>query len=626
MKKILIFLFFISCLTPYSQGLQKIKLSESDAYANQHGKDDFAKLIDGDIETRFTVWSPRIIPYQITFPFYDYDNVAIKQLKFRINNGNPSALKFYYVRKDDNQKVLIGSFAGGNWDPAWRIINCSAVNAKSFIIESSGGGDFPEDIELWGDYKSFTLKKSVKQPSSLNNLFGAVVKPWDIASDFIFPEKIPSLKALGLNRVRLYNDYEMNHDASGNLFENHSSWHQSTNMTLLKSKGISTQMCYQALPKNYPWPPSGDKYDPASYRKLAQDVFWFGTKNKSGGEYFRVFELLNEQNCWYCPDTSLYFDGYALAAMCSMAYDGHKGKYPGIGLKASGTAAQFSIGGLAEAEPYILHQIMEWSEKNRGYRDDGTIDLPFDIYSFHVYSSLEGQRQGIPGGVAPEFGALQYLKKTQKIRDRFFPWLRLHVGEWGWDINPESDLSAPAFGKYSAHQTSAMWTVRELLWMAATGIDASSYFRIKQDYDASSDADNRPFATMALLRQHSDGVKQIDGSYSGMDIRRTLTGDYFKQLSDLLGEGYVFDSIVATSPTVLRFKKGITELYALWQTETMIVGKRPMFTERKMTYKFGKSGTLKRLVDDSSGKMSSQVYTSNTLLTIDAKPIFVILN
>src|SRR5438045_7109781 len=117
-----------------------------------------------------------------------------------------------------------------------------------------------------------------------------------------------------------------------------------------------------------------------------------------------------------------------------MAYDGHKGKYPGIGLKASGTAAQFSIGGLAEAEPYILHQIMEWSEKNRGYRDDGTIDLPFDIYSFHVYSSLEGQRQGIPGGVAPEFGALQYLKKTQKIRDRFFPWLRLHVGEWGWDI------------------------------------------------------------------------------------------------------------------------------------------------------------------------------------------------
>src|SRR6187551_748256 len=102
MKRVLIFLFSISCLTSIGQGLQKIKLNERDAYANQHGKDDFAKLIDGNIETRFTVWSPRIIPYQITFPFYDYAKVAIKQLKFRINNGNPSALKFYYVRKDNN--------------------------------------------------------------------------------------------------------------------------------------------------------------------------------------------------------------------------------------------------------------------------------------------------------------------------------------------------------------------------------------------------------------------------------------------------------------------------------------------------------------------------------------------
>lgn len=618
----------VALLTNTTASLQKIDLNIDDAYVNQHSKDDFGKLVDGDIKTRFTLWNPMVTPYTITFPFYDYDTVGVKQIKFRYNNGNLSNLKFYYTRKTDGQRVLIGSYAGGGWDSAWKVIDFpNATAARAFVIESKGGDDFPDDIELYGNFIKATYTP-IKQTTPTSDLFGVVVKPWDIAADYIFPDKLKSLQDLGISRIRLYNDYELCHDANGNLIENAYNWHQATNMALLKSKGISTQMCYLSLPANYPWPPVGDSSDPATYLKLAKDIYQFGIWNKNGGEYAKWIELLNEQNCWYCSNKKLYFNGYALAAMCSMAYDGHKGKYPGVGLKASGSAALFSIGGLAEAEPYLLYQIMEWSEKNRGYRADGSIDLPFDIYSFHLYSGLSGQREGTPGGIPPEYNVWQSMKKLQKVRDRFFPWLKIHIGEWGWDVNANSPLNAPAFGRYTAHQTSAMWTVRDLICAASSGINATSYYRIKQDYDDwRSDSNGTTFETMALLREYGTAVKQTDGSYANIDLRRTLTGDYFKQLSTLLN-GYQFDSVVSTSPNVVRFKKDSLFLYAIWTTEKMTISPdsrvRPTFAETTAPYSLGKDGTAFTFKDDSSGTMSFYKYVSNTSISANSKPVFVV--
>jgi hypothetical protein len=268
---------------------------------------------------------------------------------------------------------------------------------------------------------------------------------------------------------------------------------------------------------------------------------------------------------------------------------------------------------------------MEWSEKNRGYRADGSIDLPFDIYSFHLYSSLEGQRQGIPGGTPPEYGAWPYMKKLAKIRDRYFPWLKIHIGEWGFDINAGSPLNAPAFGNYTASQSSAMWTVRDLLWMAASGMDASSYFRVKEDYDVEGTSDNstQQFETMALLRQSSFGTKQPDGSYIGLGMHRTLTGDYFKQVGSFFNSGFVFDSLLSQSPIVMRFKKGDSLMYAIWDKENMVVTTRPQFTEKTGTYSLNVKGKLRRLVDDGSGVMSSEDFAGGAI-TYGAKPVFVV--
>jgi hypothetical protein len=611
---IIALIFSVSSFGQY----KKIELPIQDAYVSEHAKDDFKKLVDNDITTRYTQWSPKTSPYTITFPCYD-SIITIKQMKFRLNTGNPSTLKFYYVA--NGVKTLFYSYAGGTWTQDWRIVDVSGVPATAFIIESKGGDDFPDDIELYGTTEVDTKVISNRTHAPLSDLLGVVVKPWDVASDYMFPEKVPSILSLGVNRVRLYNDYPLAHDANGNLIANNGMWHQFTNMKLMKAKGISTQMCYLSLPSTYPWPPAGDKSDPATYLKLAQDVYWFGKANKDSGEVFKTFELLNEDGAWYNP--SYQFDGYQLAAMLSICYDGHKGKFPNVGLKASGTTALFSNGGLAEQEPYLLYQMMDWSIKNRGYRADGTPDLPFDVYSFHLYSSLEGQRQGIPGGVAPEYGAAPYMRKVAKIRDRFFPWLKIHIGEWAWDINSGSSLNAPAFGKYSAHQTSGMWTVRELLWMAANGIDASSFYRIKQDYDPQSDANPTAFETMALTRQWSAGSKMPDGSYTGFDMRRTLTGDYFKQLSEIFNNGFAFDSLVSQSPIVMRFKKSDSLVYAIWEKEDMTITTRPQFTEKTGSYTLNVKGKIRRLVDDSSGKMSSEDFAGGTI-AYGSKPVFVV--
>jgi hypothetical protein len=599
--------------------MQKIPLSKDIAYVNQHQKDEFTKLFDGDVTeaTRFTVWNPQIKPYVITFDLSDFETCKIQQLKYYNNTGNPSTLKYYYVRKDNGQKVLLKEYKGGGWVQGYQTVDIlNAVNASYFIIESEGGSDFPDDLELWGEYTLKPVAVSTRPRSPLSELMGVVVKPWDIASDYMFPEKIPAIKEMGVKRVRLYDDYQLNHD-NGNLIFDHNLWHQTANIKLLKDNGISTQQSYLATPY-YPF--TGDKLNPETYIQLAKDVYAYGVHNKDN---VKTFEVENELNRWYGDFAREYMDGYQLAAMMSICYDGHKGKYPNVGMKASGSTALVSVPGMAEGEPYILYQMIEWSIKNRGYRADGTPDLPFDVYSWHCYPSLEGQRQGIPGTISPEVGAAPYFERINKVRKQYAPWLKIHIGEWsGGDINQYSPLAAPIFGKYSAHQSSAMFTVRLLLLMAENEIDASSYYRIKQDFDEVDDNNGIIFATMALQKM-SGGAKQENGSYTGINIQRTLTGDYFKQISEFFNNGWVFDSRVSSSPIVLKFKKGTSEMYVIWQSETMTITDKPQFTERTGTYNLNVKGTLRKFVDDGSGVMSSEAF--NGTITYGSKPVIVVV-
>jgi hypothetical protein len=179
-----------------------------------------------------------------------------------------------------------------------------------------------------------------------------------------------------------------------------------------------------------------------------------------------------------------------------------------------------------------------------------------------------------------------------------------------------------------------MWSARAILAMAENEIDAASYFRIKEDYDVGglSDANATQFETMALIRQESAGVKQLDGSYIGFGMHRTLTGDYLKQLSEFLNAGFVFDSRLSgsidnylSSPNVLKFKKDNVDLYVVWQHEGMSITDRPQFTERTGSYTLNVKGKIRRFVDDGNGAMSSEDFAGGSI-AFGSKPVFVVVD
>jgi hypothetical protein len=623
----------------------KIPLPVDMAYANQHGGDVFSKLTNGNLTDVYTWWNPPVKPVRLGYDLIDFSSFIVRQIKIYVNNGNPSDLKFFIERKDTKAIVQVAAFTGGMWRPddPWFVLDVSSdlqVNASKFFLQTNiAGSDFPAEMEIWGDYAMSATVLPAAVKTSLKELVGVVTKPWDI--DYkMYPEKRGMMNGLKVFRTRMYGDHQTNHNADNSW--NLNGFNQVDSMKMLKADGIAVQFCYHALPDNYPWPVS-NKDMPSSYLQLAQDVYYFCKQSKDNGNYIDIFELLNEEDFWY-GNPKYAHNGYQIAAMCSICFDGHKGQFAGVGVKASGANILFSCGGVAESEPYLLYQMMEWCRTNRGLNPDGTINMCFDIYSFHCYNSLAGQWAfNNPGGVPPELGAAPYFRKLNKIRRANIPGIRLHVGEWsGGDINQGSPLSATTFGSYTAHQVSAMWTVRDMLAQAEHEINANSYYRITQDlagdppnsvYDNSA----QQFDTMALIRQETWGEKQPDGSYINFGFHRVLTGDYVRQISDVLfGAGYVFDSRLSgnidkpvAEPNVVKFKKTDgPDLYVIWQHESMQVntdigGDRPKFTERIGTYTLNVKGKLRKFVDDGSGVMTSSDFAGG-IVQFSSKPVIVI--
>jgi hypothetical protein len=611
-----------------------IPLRISDISVNQNNKDDLNKLLNRSYgKGRYTVFNPLFTPYQITFHLDDFSSCIIRQLKYQWNSGAATDQKYYIVRKDNGQKVLIHSFTQGTFgSPAIEytinITESLQVEASKLIFESAeAAGSFPDFFEPFGDYTLKTWPTVTLTKVNVTDLAGAVVHPWDIANQY-YPEKIPNLASVNLKEVRIYNGYPQTHDEGGNMVIN--AWGVPANATALKNTyGIKNQMCYLDYPY-YPWATGNTRTQPGTYASLAADIYQFVLHAKNNGGYLEAIEPGNELNRWYGGNPSVeWMDGYAHAALCSMCYDGHKGQYPNTGAKAADPNILVILPGLATIDLDIWWQMKEWTIANRGYLPNGEINWPFDVYSYHSYSSLAGQRAGNPGGISPELGMRGAMVNVNNFRKRFAKNLKIRVGEGGsWDINSGSPLNAPAFSGYTAHQVSAMWTARAIMLMAENETEYFTYYRASQDwpnsvYDNSGDL----FNTMALVRQESGGTMQGNGTTTGLGMHRTMTGDYVKQLAALMAGGYKFVQKVSESPFVFKFSNGTNDIYAIWSVENMSVpvdqNQRPTFTQTTGNYTLNVTGQLKRFADDGSGVMTSANFAGGSI-AYNSKPVFVV--
>ena len=349
-------------------------------------------------------------------------------------------------------------------------------------------------------------------------------------------------------------------------------------------------------------------------------------------------EIMNEPNAWWAGYDD-YLNGQHLATAWSKIYDNNKIYSSSLGAKNADPDMIVSASGLALGTVDLNRSADFWAKKNRGNRAKtnvptqplswrakifGWADNPYDVVQFHNYSYTGGNNQfagGVQSGLPPEIsGALNAVDEFVWFRNKYAPWAMVDVGEWGYDVNQNSPMNAPAIANYNAEQVRGAWAIRTMLEYNAHGVDHAQWYRLYQDYEADS-SNATQFATMSLLKENPDGT-----------ISRRIVGNYFRQFSEF-GE-YVFDTALRNdSLHVLRFKNNHNDLYAIWSVEKITGAKeqRPAFINRTGIYHLQlPSGTLihvKRFQDNNSETLNhDDVVKGNRYpVKFDLKPVFIVV-
>lgn len=664
MLKIFFLIFPVICISCSAQlDLKRIPLKASESFANCHVSQGTEYLIDDNPNTRYHPTYPGynslIKPFRTTFLLTDYSQCIVKRLVYYDANGDGYNCKFILVRADNGEEVNVFTFTGDKYNETVTVDlpPDKQFPASKLIIETPSGGDgYPNDIQLWGTFTEKKEEVKIKH-YPLKNFLGANLHPWDIDS-VTYPAKYKALVDLKVTMLRLYSDvyadkdsatgsYILNPEKRGFQFER--------SFASLKKDApwIITHICYQgqSLPIKATWtavgkrshldfPYGSNRNEPSTYAEIAHDAFVLATrggKNKNlpnypifsspnwwepkqqmikGGGFYDIIEGGNEWNAWWAGLDG-YLDADQLAAAWSAIYDGNKGMIKNAGVKNADKNIIVSNGGVASDLPDILFGAIEWSKTHRGYKADGSVNLPFDVYQFHCYPSSGGQYSNSSGGLPPEMGMIPKVENIVYVADKHANGLPVLIGEWGYDVHPQSTQNAPAYSNYSAEQSRAHLAVRAILGFAQSGAWGAEWYRLYQDWpNKIYDNVSEQFATMALLRQIDDSSKII---------KRTLVGDYFKQLSQF-GD-YVFDRTIRNdSVRVLRFTNGDKDLYAIWAVENVTISKetnRPVFIERKGDYNLNVKGKMYQFNDDGSGVMSAEEFNGGKI-SYSAKPVFIV--
>jgi hypothetical protein len=624
----ILLLISLSCF-----GQQSIPLDKFPSIANIVRGEDTKALFDNDFTTVYNPTSPSWVA--MYNPVVTEILVGVKaskciprQLKYVQQTGSDLGTKMYFVNKATKEKVLAYTFngQGGYMPDTWRVFNIPdslQFDISEVILEAQGGGPaYPAEVQLLGDYTPATVVLKDRTPLPLSNLLGFVCYPWNTALA-MWPNTKQPFDLLRPSRIRVYDDYANVFDGLGNVSLH---WDQFNQYNTLKRMGVQVKDCIQNHP-DYPYALGDTRLDPATYLNFARALQRYAVANRDAGYPVSLIQAENElDRSWKGPQ--MYMDGYALAAFCSACYDGHKGKYFDAGVKQVGGPVKFVNPGCATDRTQILYQMLQWTIEHRGYRANGSVDFPFDVYELHWYQSLGGQYAGKPGGMPPEL----VIGRVQEIIDffrRYCPEMEINIGEYGLDTHPDSDLNAPAFGPYGAQQSRGIWTIRDLLWFAMMGIDAADWYRETMDW---IDDPNYPGGSVNIYDNVSEIFSTMDlvrpSRYAQpADYTRRIVGDYFRQISDIFRHGYIFDGIAGSaSPYVFRFKKldGST-LYAVWTLETVTWpsdGSRATITENRTKYAINVKGTLYRFVDGADA-MSTEPYNGDSIV-INSKPVFIV--
>lgn len=406
----------------------------------------------------------------------------------------------------------------------------------------------------------------------LKNMFGVNLYEWNLLNQGTILEKNVSLvKSFGL--VRHYMDWDkLEHNKGSYTFNptNQGGWSYDAMYARCKQEGILVLADLKTTPpwlvstwpaadqdnEDVPIPFGANRSDPASYILQAKVAFQFASRygfntsvDKSllnvskenqlliGMGLIKYIECNNEEDRWWKgPKSQQSAEEYA--ANMSAFYDGNMGKLgKDVGVKTADPTMTVVMGGLALDDPTYVKKMIEWCKTNRGYKDDGSVNLCFDVINYHRYTNSDG------AGVAPE------LSTAGSVADSFVSLantLPAHPQVWitecGYDINPGSSQRAISIGNKSALATQGDWILRTALLYMRHGISKLFFYQLFDD----TPNYNGTYATAGLVD----------------DKGRRPAADYILQATKLMGD-YTYVKTISADPLIDQYKNGAKIMYVL---------------------------------------------------------------
>ncbi len=307
--------------------------------------------------------------------------------------------------------------------------------------------------------------------------------------------------------------------------------------------------------ENAPLPYGYDKEDPASYIQFAKLGFqfaarygrnpqldtvlvsvasepaWSPNQKKIGLGLIEYMECNNEPDRWWKGEHA-HQSAEEYAANLSAFYDGHLGKLgPGVGVKNADPEMQVVMGGLTQGDTDYISKMIAWCRIHRGLKDDGTVNLCFDVINYHHYSFSENNIfSKRTRGIAPEHSsASETAQKVVKLANEEAGGMDVWITELGYDVNQKSPLRTIKIKNKNPLITHADWLLRSSLLYAREGVKRLHFYML-------NDVDVRN-----SIQFSSSGF--VDG------LKRKPAADYFLQANRLLGE-YTYLQTINEDPIV----------------------------------------------------------------------------
>lgn len=620
--------------------LQQIPIDSSRWFYLHHVNRGIAQLFDGDtvhpVKTGFARFKSS---FACVYPLDSGEHMIIRQIQFYDGPGEnvKDPMNVYGIRRN-GQQVLLASFNGDRYQcwtgtdskkeqPAPICFEAEQTpDDLQYILIRCAGDQLPAEMRLIGQYiPPFLVASEVSHyNSSFDKMIGTNGFEWDFVQPAVSSRKIDSIK---FNAIRQFPQFR--HYLDWNRMENKrdeytfspahgGGWDYDMTYEACRQAGTEVLVCMKNIPdwlkKTYPEGSQSDDNVPApwgmprdqpeSYRAMAAMGFQFAARyganphvqlqqvqvypkprwpqdptniTRRGLNLVHFLECGNEYDKWW-KGANGYMNCYEYAALLSAFYDGHKGTLgSGTGVKNADSTMQVVIGGLAKPDPSYIRGMFEWCRQHRGYRNDGTVDICWDIINFHYYPS---ERDGfLPRwdnhhGKEPETGGLiETIRNFRQFSARYLNHQPVWITELGYDLNPGSPQSISVTNKQPPLLIQASWLLRAALLTQREGIQRLFLYELK-DFNAQSSV---KFASMGLVNA---------------DRSTRPAMEYLKEAQQLLN-GFTLIKSYPDFGYAQEYSKDQQRIFVAWQIQSNRELQIPAAPSEKATlYFFDQQGRL----------------------------------